>query len=137
MGAGEGLCALISTQSQVYGPINHIEEEEGEREEGPGVQVDSLSGRGDDGFGRRRPLVVLGLGLPSDGFNRLPVAVKVRQLKVPWERAHNAEVVGPQVRLGGAHLLTAGLRHLVARAGIKETRIPIFLNCGFFFLQEI
>lgn len=111
---------LISAQSQVYGPINHIEEEEGEREESPGVQVDSFSCRGDDRFGRRRPLVVLGLGLASDGFNRLPVAVKVRQLKVPRQRAHDAEVVGPQVRLGGAHLLTAGLRHLVASGNQKQ-----------------
>lgn len=72
-----------STLSQVYGPIDHVEEEEGEREESPGVQVDSFSSRGDDGFGRRRPLVVLGLGLANGGFDRLAVAVKVRQLKVP------------------------------------------------------
>lgn len=111
---------LVSAQSQVYGPINHVEEEEGEREESPGVQVDSFSRRGDDGFGRRRPLVVLGLGLSSGGFDRLPVAVKVRELKVPRERAHDAEVVGPQVRLGGAHLLTAGLRHLVASQNQKQ-----------------
>lgn len=126
---GEGLYALVSTQSQVYGPINHIKEEEGEREEGPGIQVNPLRGGGDDGFGRRRPLVVLGLGLASGGFNRLPVAVKVRQLKVPRERAHDAEVVGPQVRLRGAHLLAAGLRHLVARARKMKQEFQLFKLC--------
>lgn len=128
MGGGkEKFYTLVSAQSQVYGPINDVEEEEGEREESPGVQVDSFSCRGDDGFWRRRPLVVLGLGLAGGGFDRLPVAVKVRQLKVPRERAHDAEVVGPQVRFGGAHLLTAGLRHLVARDNQKQQME--FVNC--------
>lgn len=121
MGEGGSLYTLISEQSQVYGPINHVEEKEGEREESSGVKVDSFSRRGDDGFGRWRPLVVLGLGLASGGLDWLPVAVKVRQLKVPRQRAHDAEVVGPQVRLGGAHLLTAGLRHLVAERKPEAT----------------
>lgn len=102
-------------KSQVNGPIHHVEEEEGEGEERPGVQVDPLGGGGDDGFRGGGPLV-LGLGFAAAAapavVDGLPVAVKVRQLEVARQRAHDAEVVGPQVRLGGAHLLTASPGHL-------------------------
>lgn len=78
---------MVSMQSQVYGPVNHIKEEEGEGEQGSGIQVDSFGSGGDNGFRRWRFPVVLGLGFAetSASINGLPVAVKVRQLKVPRE----------------------------------------------------
>lgn len=65
--------------SQIYGPVNHVKEEEGEGEEGSGVQVNFFGSRRDDWFWRRNLLVVLGLRFArtSTGINRLPVAVKV------------------------------------------------------------
>ena len=47
--------------SQVHGPIDDVEEEEGEGEEGAGVEVHPLGSRGDDRQGAK--------GQP-DGFNQ-------------------------------------------------------------------
>ena len=57
---------------------------------------------------------MLALRLPQHAgqVDGLPVAVKVRELEVAGQRAHNAEVVGAEVRLGGADFLTPRLRHL-------------------------
>lgn len=100
--------------SQVTRPVDDVKKEEWEGEQGSGVEVDPLGGGGDDRFRRRGLLAVLGLwfSMPRAGVDGLAVAVEVRQLKVPGEGAHDAEVVGAQVWLGRADLLTAGLCHL-------------------------
>lgn len=111
--------------SQVDGPVDHVEEEEGEGEEGPGVEVDALGRGGDDGLGRRRLLAGFVLRLEvALHLHRLAVAVKVGELKVPRQRAHNAEVVGAKVRLGGADLLAASFHHLEENMRWFQSNIP-------------
>lgn len=111
--------------SQVDGPVDHVEEEEGEGEEGPGVEVDALGRGGDDGLGRRWLLAGFVLRLEVALYlHRLAVAVKVGELKVPRQGAHNAEVVGAKVRLGGADLLTASFHHLEENMTWFQSNIP-------------
>ena len=63
---------------QVNGPVDHVEEEEGEGEEGACVEVHPLGGRGDDGLWGRGSPVGLGVALgPGEQLHRLPVAVEV------------------------------------------------------------
>lgn len=108
--------------SQVDGPVDHVEEEEGEREEGSGIEVDALGGGGDDGFGWRRLLVGFALRLEVPlHLHGFTVAVKVREFKVPRQGSHDAEVVGAKVRLGGADLLTSSLHHLGADTNMSRT----------------
>lgn len=104
--------------SQIYRPIYNIEEEEGEREERAGIEVDAFGCGWNDGFRGQRLLVVLRLRLAKSPphLDGLAVAVKVRQLKIPGQRAHDAEVVGAQVRLGCAHLFAPRLCHLEMEA---------------------
>lgn len=99
---------------QVDGPVDHIKEEKGEWKESAGIEIDTLGRRGDDGLRRRWLFAGFALRLEVTlDLHRLAVAVKVGELKVPRQRAHDAEVVGTKVRLGGADLLAASFYYLV------------------------
>lgn len=58
----ESLCEVRGSEaSQVNRPVDDIEEEECEGEEGAGIEVNALGGRWNDRFGGRRLLVVFAL----------------------------------------------------------------------------
>lgn len=121
---------MIILESQVYGPVNHIKEKEGEWEQGSGIQIDPFGSRGNHRFWRRGLLAVLSLGFAKNhaGIDGLPVAIKVRQLKVPWERAHDAEVIGPKVGFRSAHLFAACLCDLETKETNELKTLKYFLN---------
>lgn len=69
--------------SQVDRPVDHVEEEEGEGEEGSCIEVDAFGSSRYDGFRWRRFLVGFVLGLEgSRHFHWFTVAVEVGKFKV-------------------------------------------------------
>ena len=100
--------------SQIDWPVNNVEEEEGEGEEGSCIKINTFSSSRYDRFGWWGFLVGFVLGLEgSCNFNWFTITVKVGKFKVSGQRSHNAEVIGAKVWLGGADFLTAIFHHLL------------------------